>query len=85
MLNDNLSWKSHCDKIANNISKAVGGLNRLKHFLPEAIKIFLYNSIIVSDINYCIWAWGYLCTLKKKIEHDTNTGSWRNVFYSETK
>ncbi len=56
--NENLNWKSHCDKIANNISRAVGVLNRLKHFLPEPIRILLYNSMIVSHINYCILVWG---------------------------
>ncbi len=34
-------------------------MNRLKHFLPETIRILLYNYIIVSHINYCIQAWGY--------------------------
>ncbi len=33
IINENLNWKSHCDKIANNISKAVGVINRLKHTL----------------------------------------------------
>ncbi len=59
IINENLNWKSHCDKIANNISKVVGVINRLKHFLPETIRILLYNSKIVSLINYCILAWGY--------------------------
>ncbi len=57
ILNENLSWKPHCDKISNNISKSIGVLNRLKHFLPEKIRIMLYDSMIVSHMNYCILAW----------------------------
>ncbi len=47
------------DKISNNISISVGVLNRLKYFIPKDIRIMLYNSMIVSDMNYCILAWGY--------------------------
>ncbi len=71
IINENLNWKSHCDKIANNISKVVGVINRLKHFLPETIRILLYNSKKVSLINYCILAWGYeysrIFKLQKKL------------------
>ncbi len=59
IINENLSWKSHCDKISNSISKSIGILNRLKRLLPQELKIMLYNSMIVSHINYCILAWGY--------------------------
>ncbi len=59
ILNENLSWKSHCDKISNSISKSLGILNALKHILLEEIKVMLYNSMIASHINYCILAWGY--------------------------
>ncbi len=59
ILNENLSWKNHCDKTSNNISKSVGVLNRLKYFIPKDIRIMLYNSMIVSHMNYCILAWSY--------------------------
>ncbi len=57
ILNENLNWKSHCNKISNNISMSIGILNRLKHFLPENVRIMLYNFMIGSHINYCILAW----------------------------
>ena len=70
IINENLSWKSHCDKIANSISKSIGIINRLKHSLPREILTMLYNSMILSHINYCILAWGYehsrLFKLQKK-------------------
>ena len=37
----------------------IGILNRLKYVLPLEIKKLLYNSLILSHINYCIMAWGY--------------------------
>ncbi len=38
IINENLSWKSHADKIANSISKTTGIMNRLKHLLPKKNK-----------------------------------------------
>ncbi len=38
IINENLSWKSHADKIANSISKTTVIMNRLKHLLPQKIK-----------------------------------------------
>ncbi len=33
-INENLNWKSCISKIADKISKSMGILNKLKHFLP---------------------------------------------------
>ena len=70
-INENLSWKPHEDKIANKISKYSGILSRLKHFLPLHILKTIYCSIIQSNLNYSLLAWGYSCNrlikLKKKL------------------
>ena len=58
-LDANLTWKKHVNKIANKCSKTTGVLNKLKHILPLDIKTLLYNSLILSHINYCITVWGY--------------------------
>ena len=58
-LEANLTWKKHLNKIANKCSKTTGVLNKLKHVLPLDIKTLLYNSLILSHINYCITVWGY--------------------------
>ena len=70
-INENLSWKAHVDKIANKISKYSGILSRLKHFLPPYILKTIYCSIVQSNLNYSLLAWGYDCNrliiLQKKI------------------
>ncbi len=66
-INENLSWKSHADTIANSVSKTTRILNRLKDLLPQKIKITLYNSMIASHLNYCILAWGYEYSRLNKI------------------
>ena len=66
-----MNWKRHTDYIASKISKSIGILNRLKHILPTEIKIMIYNSLILSHINYGILMWGYhsdrLYKLQKKL------------------
>ena len=68
LINDNLSWKPHTDYIANKISKYVGVLNRLKKFLPSHILKTLYFSLVQSNLNYSLLAWGYNCGRLKNIK-----------------
>ena len=59
ILDTNLTWKNHVNKIANKCSQNTGVLNKLKHVIPLDIKTLLNNSLILSHINYCIMVWGY--------------------------
>ena len=68
VLNENLNWKTHVDKISNKISKYTGILNRLKHFLPKNILRTLYCSLIQSQLNYCILIWGFDCKRIEKVQ-----------------
>ena len=52
MLDENLSWKSHIEMVGNKISKVTGIIYRLKNVFPESVLFVLYNSLIVSYINY---------------------------------
>ena len=57
-IDKHLTWKSHVDKTSNKISKAIGYLNRFKFYLPLNAKLAIYNSLILSHINYGIHLWG---------------------------
>lgn len=59
VLNQNVSWKDYTDMIANKISRNIGVLNKVKHFLPHNILKSLYCSMIQSYFNYTILAWGH--------------------------
>ncbi len=39
----------------------MGILNKLKYFFPLNAKVLIYNSLILSHLNFCILAWGYKC------------------------
>ena len=34
-------------------------MNKLKNILPQNIMLAIYNSLILSHINYAIFVWGY--------------------------
>ena len=57
-IDKHLNFKCHVDKISLKISRAIGVMNRLKHFLPEHILLNLYNSLVLPHINYGILVWG---------------------------
>ncbi len=67
-INENLNWKCHIDKISNKISRNIGILNKLKHFLPMQTKMLLYNSLILSQINYGLLIWGFSCQRIVKLQ-----------------
>ncbi len=67
-INENLNWKSHVDKIANKISKSMGILNKLKHFLHLNAKLLIYSALISSYLNFGILAWGYKCDRIVKLQ-----------------
>ncbi len=49
----------------------MGVLNKLKHFVSLNARVMIYNSLILSHLNYLILAWGNRCVritkLKKRI------------------
>ncbi len=45
------------NKISNRISKSMGILNKLKRFIPIKTKILIYNSLVLSHLNFGILAW----------------------------
>ena len=65
-INEKMSWKPHINKISNKVSKYVGVLNRLKRYLPGHILKIIYVSLIQSNLNYSLMAWGFNCGRLKK-------------------
>ena len=58
-INSNLNWTSHINKISTKISRAIGIINKLKHFLPLHTLKTIYNTLVSPHIYFCITAWGF--------------------------
>ena len=58
LIDKNLNWKVHIDLIALKISKAIGIIAKLRHFVPFSILVKLYQSLISPYLMYGISSWG---------------------------
>ena len=57
-LDENLNWNLHINRISIKISRCIGILCKLKHFIPLYILKTIYNSLILPQFSYGILAWG---------------------------
>ena len=57
-LHHTLKWNKQLSCISLKISKSTGLLHKLKSEYPTSILKSIYNTLILSNINYCILSWG---------------------------
>ena len=58
IIDEHLSWKHHINYIALKISRNIGIISRLRHFVPLKTLLSIYNSLISPYISYGLIAWG---------------------------
>jgi len=65
-----LTWKCHINCIAKTISRNVGVMNKMKHYVPDRILHSLYCTLVLPYVNYGILSWGnaYKTNLDKLIK-----------------
>ena len=66
-IDENMKFISHINKITNTVSRNVGMMSRIRHFVETRQLLQLYNAIILPYLNYCclIWGTGYAHHTKK--------------------
>ena len=57
ILDQNLNWKKHISHVSTKLSKYVGLLYKLRHFVPKSTLSSLYNAFIMPHINYGLINW----------------------------
>ena len=58
-VNEFMNWNSHTHKIANKISRTLGVINRPKRYLPISAMKLMYDSLILSHLQFGITNWGF--------------------------
>ena len=53
-----LSWKNHIDSITLKLSKTIGLLPKIRHFVPFHTLVSIYNCFVVLYLRYGFIAWG---------------------------
>ena len=59
IINENINWSKHINKISYSISKAIGIIRKLENVLPSCVLLTIYNSLILPQLTYGILVWGY--------------------------
>ena len=54
----NLTWKSHVNELCLKLSKTVGILSKVRHFVNKHILVMLYYSLIYPFLTYGVHVWG---------------------------
>ena len=58
LIDSNLTWKYHISYITSKISKTIGVIARLRHFVPTSTLLTLYRSFLSPYLLYCLTVWG---------------------------
>ena len=58
LIQENLKWDYHISYISNKVSRTVGILSKLKHYLPKYVLLIIYNSLCISHLSYALTVWG---------------------------
>ena len=61
IIDKNLNWKLHIERISVKISKACGALAKLRHSVGIKTLIEIYHALIHSYVRYGILTWGNAC------------------------
>ena len=61
-----LNWKKHVHEVSKKISRGIGILSKLRHFVIDDILTQLYYSLVYPFLTYGLVVWGntYVTTLK---------------------
>lgn len=57
LMDRNLSWNKHIDKISKKISKTIGIMSKMKNFLPSEVLLTIYNTLIIPHLTYGLLCW----------------------------
>ena len=83
-VNEYMNWNSHTHKIANKISRTLGVMNRLKRYLPFSAMKLMYDSLILSHLQFGITNWGFEWERISKLQNGP-FASWQTACIMRTR
>ena len=61
LIDSHLTWKHHIDHIAIKISRTIGLISKIRHFVPKHTLINIYRSLVAPYLSYGLIVWGQAC------------------------
>ena len=68
LIDENLTWDSHIQKVSSKVSRILGVMYRLKSYIPGHILLILYNTMIMPHLQYSILNWGHKSSRLHKLQ-----------------
>ena len=69
IVDNKLTWSQHVYYISSKITRYIGILKHIRHFIPKESLLLLYPTLIEPYFKYCIIVWGHCSkTLKDKLQ-----------------
>ena len=63
LIDANLTWGSHIEKLAKKIASGIAAIKRVRQFVPPATLHLIYKALIQPHFDYCNVVWGS-CDIK---------------------
>ena len=84
MIDESLSWKYHISYICSRVSRNIGIISKLRHYLPIHQLKQIYYNLIYPYLSYAVIAWGSAYkTHLQKLQSKQNT-VLRLMFFATT-
>ena len=81
-LDNKLDWSSHINKLTKKVASGIGAIKRIRHLVPQATLLLIYQALIQPHFDYCNIVWGNCgITLQTKIQKLQNRAA-RVLSYS---
>ena len=58
IIDEKLNWKYHISQLSSTLSRNIGIINKIRNKLPYDALVTLYDSMVLSHLNYCCIVWG---------------------------
>ena len=85
MIDSNLSWKYHIESICHKISKSIGIIAKIRHYVPRRVLLSVYNSLIVPYLTYGICGWGNCALAFQRKIVALQKRALRLIYFSKSK
>ena len=68
-IDNKLDWRSHIDKLTKKVASGIGAIKRIRHLVPQATLLLIYQALIQPHFDYFNIVWGNCgITLQNKVQ-----------------
>ena len=68
-IDNKLDWRSHIDKLTKKVASGTGAIKRIRHLVPQATLLLIYQALIQPHFDCFNIAWGNCgITLQNKVQ-----------------